>query len=64
MLKANKATLDFLDNDVLIKIKNDFENSLNNENLNDIQKDELEEMIKYIEEKNKVNYNGTVKKEK
>lgn len=39
MLKANKATLDFLDNDVLIKIKNDFENSLNNENLNDIQKD-------------------------
>lgn len=64
MLKANKATLDFLDNDVLINIKNDFEKSLNNENLNDIQKDELEEMIKYIEEKNKVNYNETVKKEK
>jgi len=62
MLKANKATLDFLDNDVLINIKNDFEKSLNNENLNDIQKDELEEMIKYIEEKNKVNYNETVKK--
>lgn len=49
MFLINKKTIDKIENDALIMIKKDFEESLKNKELNDIQQSELKEMIEYVE---------------
>ena len=49
MFLINKKTIDKIENDALIMIKKDFEESLKNKELNDIQRSELKEMIEYVE---------------